>query len=64
MLCKHPEITYMKSMGITEVTELRYSTFENYLLAKINLEVYKYTRILALIVIELNFSHFCTVLKT
>lgn len=43
MLCKHPEITYMKSMGITEVTKVnsnRYFKFENYLLSKINLEVY------------------------
>lgn len=31
MLCKHPEITYTKSMGITEVIELRYFPFENYL---------------------------------
>lgn len=40
MLCKPPEITYLKSMGITEVTKLRYFKFENYLLSKINLEVY------------------------
>lgn len=43
MLCKPPEITYMKSMGITEVTKVtsnRYFKFENYLLSKINLEVY------------------------
>lgn len=33
---QNPEITHMKSMGITEVTELRYFQFENYLLLKIN----------------------------
>lgn len=61
MLCKHPEITYMKSLGIiTEVIELRYFPFENYLLLKINQKYICRTRMMALKIIELNFSHFCT----